>query len=118
MVDREAIQARADAATPGPFDHLYAEQCCGAGDCVDPVIHAADLGYSDAAFIAYCGTHRDAIVALTEQAAADRAAVEAVRALHQLTYLTTSDEVWKTNPQCTCGHGWPCVNTDALGATS
>lgn len=48
------IRARADAATAGPWTHLYSGQDCP-GACVDPVIHdiESDTAHVDLKFIAH-----------------------------------------------------------------
>jgi len=61
--DLAAIQARADAATAGPWTHYYPGQDCS-GPCVDPVIHdiESDTAHADLAFIAHARTDVPALL--------------------------------------------------------
>lgn len=121
--DLDAIQARADSATEGPWELV-------AGSLHQPIIYSDGTGLdiaimdnrdgidSDANFIAHARTDVPALLAVVRS---QQAKIERVEALH--TFAHTDVEPWATGYRYSgdhCGFDgehWPCATIAALTAT-
>lgn len=56
----------------------------------------------------------DQLDAADDQVAKLWGAVLRIEAMHTVSYRSVSDEVYHSNPQCSCGGAWPCATTEAL----